>query len=206
LAAKGKYFSAGGSFELFETMDTVDSAERMRRASRRLYHNLLDVDAPIVCAMTGAAYGAGASLVLLSDIVFASSAVRLSDPHVQRGLAAGDGAALWSMYLGPARAKRFLLTGEELTAEQAADLGLVSFVCEPAETLSSAREYAHKLAAGAPLAIAHTKMLCNTYIRDILNRTFNTGHALEMLDFRSRDHSEAVEAFRAQRAPDFKNA
>lgn len=199
LTGHGRYFSGGGSFDLFSTMGTTSAAHRMRRASRKLYSDILEVDVPIVCAMNGPAHGAGASLVLLSDIVFAPTDVTLSDPHVLRGLACGDGAALWTLFLGPIRAKRFLLTGEKLSAQQAADLGMFTFVCEPEDTLPRARAYAHELAQLPPNALAHTKILCNTYIRDTLGKTFATGNAFEMLDFRSEDHAEAIAAFTEKR-------
>jgi enoyl-CoA hydratase/carnithine racemase len=69
----------------------------MRRASRKLYKDTLEVGQPIVCAVNGPAIGAGCSLVLLSDFACASSTVTLSDPYVRRGLAAADGAAIWTM-------------------------------------------------------------------------------------------------------------
>lgn len=203
LTASGNYFSGGGSFDLFATMGTSESVERMRRASRKLYKDMLEVGQPIVCAVNGPALGAGCSLVLLSDVVFASSTVTLSDPHVKRGLAAGDGAAIWTMFMGPIRAKRFLLSGQKLTADQAADLGMFTFVCDPGETLERATAYARELADGAPLAIAHTKMLCNHYISEILEQTHMAGFAFEMLNFRSQDHQEAIAAFKEHRAPHF---
>lgn len=139
LTGSGRYFSGGGSFDLFATLDTSESAERMRRASRKLYKDMLEVGQPIVCAVNGPAIGAGCSLVLLSDFAFASSTVTLSDPHVRRGLTAADGAAIWTMFMGPIRAKRFLLTGQELTAAQAADLGMFTVVCDPDNAVAGDR-------------------------------------------------------------------
>jgi enoyl-CoA hydratase len=161
LTGSGRYFSGGGSFDLFATLDTSESAERIRRASRKLYKDMLEVGQPIVCAVNGPAIGAGCSLLLLSDFAFASSTVTLSDPHVRRGLAAADGAAIWTMFMGPIRAKRFLLTGQELTAAQAADLGMFSVVCEPDETLAQATAFARELASGAR-SRSRTRSRCAT--------------------------------------------
>ena len=55
-----------------------ESAERMRRVSRKLYKDMLEVGQPIVCALNGPAIGAGCSLALLCDFVLASSAVTRS--------------------------------------------------------------------------------------------------------------------------------
>ena len=62
LTGSGRYLSGGGSFDLFATLDTSESAERMRRASRKLYKDMLEVGQPIVCAVNGPAIGAGCSL------------------------------------------------------------------------------------------------------------------------------------------------
>jgi enoyl-CoA hydratase len=164
---------------------------------------MLQVPVPIVCAMNGPAIGFGASPVLLSDVVFAGEDVSLSDPHALRGVVSPDGPALWSLAMGPVRAKRFLLTGEKLSAAEAAKLGLITFVTAPGEALGQAMEFARNLAAGPPSAIAHTKLMCNIYIRDALDMSFDTGAAWELQDSRTNDHQEAISAFRERRTPKF---
>ncbi|MUL74507.1 enoyl-CoA hydratase/isomerase family protein [Mycolicibacterium sp. CBMA 226] len=203
LTGTGRYFSAGGSFDLMAELHRPEVADRTTRAARRLISDLLAVPAPIVCAMNGPAIGFGATWVLLSDVVFAGSDVSMSDPHVLRGVAAPDGPALWSLAMGPIRAKRFLLTGEELSATQAAELGLITFVTDPGGAFDEALAFAQKLAAGAPSAIAHTKLLCNIHVRAALDMSFDTGAAWECQDFRTADHREAIASFRERRAPAF---
>lgn len=199
----GGYFSAGGNFSLMKALGEVHTADYVGRLGRRLVGDMLDVPLPIVCAMNGPALGFGCSMVLLSDVVFAPSDTFLSDPHVKRGIATPDGAAVWTMALGPMRAKRFLLTGEKLSAAEAADLGLITFVCEPGETVARAQQFAHELAASAPSAIAHTKLLCNKHVRAGLEMSFDIGTAWEAADFSTADHREAIAAFRDNRPPTF---
>jgi enoyl-CoA hydratase len=203
LTGSGKCFSAGGSFELMKQLDKPEFGAYISRQSRHLINDLLQVPVPIVCAMNGPAIGFGATWVLLSDISFAGSDATLSDPHVLRGINTPDGAALWNLVMSPQRAKRFLLTGEELSAAQAEELGLITFVTEPGEAFDKAMEFAEKLAGYAPSAVAHTKLLCNIYIREALDKSFDLGAAWECADFRSSDHKEAVAAFRERRTPVF---
>jgi enoyl-CoA hydratase len=203
LTANGKYFSAGGSFDMMGHLDRAEFAAYISRLARRTIYDMLQVPVPIVCAMNGPAIGFGASPVLLSDVVFAGEDVSLSDPHALRGLASPDGPALWSLAMGPVRAKRFLLTGEKLSATQAAELGLITFVTARGEALGKAVEFARKLAAAPPSAMSHTKLLCNIYIRDALDMSFDTGVAWELQDARTNDHEEAVSAFRERRTPRF---
>jgi enoyl-CoA hydratase len=206
LTATGKYFSAGGSFNMMGDFNLSDYLAYISRLAKQTIYDMLAVPVPIVCAMNGPAIGFGASPVLLSDVVFAGEDVTLSDPHTLRGLTSPDGAALWSLAMGPLRAKRFLLTGEKLSAKEAAELGLITFVTPPGKALEQAIEFAKKLAAGAPSAISHTKRVCNIYIKDALDRTFDTAVAWEMLDHGTHDHEEAIAAFRERREPVFTGA
>jgi enoyl-CoA hydratase len=203
LTANGKYFSAGGSFDMMGQLNRAEFAAYISRLARRTIYDMLQIPVPIICAMNGPAIGFGASPVLLSDVVFAGEDVSLSDPHAVRGLASPDGPALWSLAMGPVRAKRFLLTGEKLSATQAAELGLITFVTAPGEALGKAVEFARKLADGPPSAMSHTKLLCNIYIRDALDMSFDTGVAWELQDARTKDHEEAISAFRERRTPRF---
>lgn len=69
------------------------------------------------------------------------------------GVVVGDGgAAIWPMAMGPALAKRYLLTGDPVTASEAAHLGIVTHVCSLGEVLPEATAFAQRLAASAPLA------------------------------------------------------
>jgi enoyl-CoA hydratase len=203
LTSNGKYFSGGGSFDMMAQFDRPGFAEYISRLARQTIYDMLHIPVPIVCAMNGPAIGFGASPVLLSDVVFAGEDVSLSDPHALRGVVSPDGPALWSLAMGPVRAKRFLLTGEKLSAAEAAELGLITFVTAPGEALVQAMEFAGKLAAGAPSAIAHTKLLCNIYIRDALDMSFDTAAAWELQDSRTNDHKEAISAFRDRRIPKY---
>jgi enoyl-CoA hydratase len=203
LTGHGKCFSAGGSFDLMQQLERPDFADYVSRLAKQLMTDLLQIPVPVVCAMNGPAIGFGASWVLLSDVVFAGSDVSLSDPHILRGVAAPDGPALWSLAMGPVRAKRYLLTGEKLSAAEAAELGLITFVTSPEETFTEAMQFAVQLADAAPSAIAHTKLLCNVHIRHALDMSFDTGASWESQDFRTRDHKEAISAFRERRKPTF---
>lgn len=203
LTANGKYFSGGGSFDMMGKFERGDFAGYIAQLAKQTIYDLLQVPVPIVCAMNGPAIGFGASPVLLSDVVFAGEDISLSDPHALRGVVSADGPALWSLAMGPVRAKRFLLTGEKLSATEAAELGLITFVTAPGEALGRAMEFARTLADGPTSALSHTKLACNIYIRDALDRSFDAAAAWSFKDFRTNDHQEAIAAFRERRTPTF---
>lgn len=108
---------------------------RLFREGRHLTQNLLDIDVPVIAAVNGPAT-VHAELAVLSDIVLAAeSAVFADSPHFQMGIVPGDGVhVVWPMLLGPNRGRYFLLTGQELSAREALELGVVNEVL-PAELL-----------------------------------------------------------------------
>ena len=205
LTGSGKAFSAGGDFDWFPTLRGADRLDALRRDARQLIQDLLDVEIPIVAALNGHAVGLGASIALLCDVIFMSTAATISDPHVRVGLVAGDGGAvIWPLALGPARAKQYLLTGDALSAAEAERIGLVNRVVAPDELMNAALAFAERLAAGAPLAIRYTKLAVNKLVKDALNTAFDASTALELVTFQSDDHAEALAAIREKREPEFR--
>jgi enoyl-CoA hydratase len=204
LIGRGRAFSAGGDFDWFPSLDDLEKLEHLRRDAKQMIWDLLDVELPIVVALNGPAVGLGASLALLSDVIFMADTATLSDPHVRVGIVAGDGGvAIWPLVLGPARAKEFLLTGDAVGAEDALRMGLVNRVVALDGLEAAAFEFAQRLAGGAPLAVRYTKQAINKLVKQALNLAFDTSTALEIVTLQSEDHREALAALREKRPPKF---
>ncbi len=202
LDGDGRAFSAGGDFAWFPSMQDPEVAEQVRRQAKTLIWDLLDVPVPIVCCLHGHAVGLGASIALLCDAAFMAASATVADPHVRVGIVAGDGGSVaWPLAIGPMAAKRYLLTGDAVAAAEAERLGLVTEACPDDEVHDRALAFAHRLAAGAPLAIQYTKQAVNKLVKDALNTSFDVSTALEMLTFRSADHREALAALAEKRRP-----
>jgi len=205
LTGTGRAFSAGGDFNWFPELQDPAALEHLRRDAKQLIWDLLDIELPIVVAVNGHAIGLGASVALLSDVIFMAESATLADPHVRVGIVAGDGgAAIWPLVLGPARAKEFLMTGDPVTAENAQRMGLVNHVLPDAELDAAAMAFAKRLAEGAPLAIRYTKQAVNKLVKDALNTAYDFSTALEIVTFKSEDHREALSALAEKRPPRFK--
>lgn len=202
LAAEGPVFSAGGDFSILESAHaSVQERLRVTRDGHDLLTALLDVPQPVVVALHGPAVGLGATVVLACDAVVAARSATLADPHVNIGLVAGDGGCVvWPAAVGPLRAKRHLLTGDPLPAEEAHRLGLVTdLVAEPAEALPAALELARRIADLPPLAVQLTKRTVNQGLRQRCAEVLELGLAYEMATLASDDLLEAVDAFRSRR-------
>lgn len=203
VTGSGRAFSAGG--DMNDVADTVPEFAVEAEFGRKIVQKMLDCDKPIICRLNGDAIGLGATLVTLSDIVVAARTARISDPHVRMGLVAGDGGALtWPMHVGMMMAKYYLLTGDMMTADEAKQLGLVTFAVEPEELDDRCDKIAAKLAAGAPLAIKWTKRSLNTWMQQAMPTVFDMSLAAEGLTMLTQDHAEARAAMKQKRKPLFR--
>ncbi len=199
----GRAFSAGGDFRWMSGVKPDDLYE-MRREGKQIVWNLLDVELPMVAAINGPAIGLGATLALLCDVILMADTATLADPHVRVGIVAGDGgAAIWPLVLGPALAKRYLMTGDSLTAAEAERIGLVNSSVPADQLDDQALAFAQRLADGAPLAVRYTKMAVNQLVKQALTNAFDYSMALELVTFVSADHKEALQALREKRKPRF---
>ncbi len=205
LTGTGRAFSAGGDMNWFPQLRDPARMHALRREAKQIIWDQLDVEVPIVCALNGPAVGLGASIALLCDVIVMADTAAIIDPHVQVGLVAGDGgAAIWPLLLGPLAAKRHLMLGAPLTADEALRLGVASEVCGADEIGAVGLAWATRLAEQPPLAVQGTKIAVNQQIKQALLTSFDVSTALEMTCFVSQDHIEAVDAFVTKRTPEYR--
>lgn len=205
LTGNGSAFCAGGDIDWMQlSVDEPDEFEKTAREAKDIVYSQLDLEKPLICKLNGHATGLGASLALLCDIIIASDEAKIGDPHVSVGLVAGDGGALiWPQMVGYAKAKKYLLTGELMTATEAERIGLITDVLPRAELDAAVDAMAERLVAGATKAIRWSKVTTNLPLRQIFHSYFDAGVAYECLSNLTADHAEAVKAFRERRKPVF---
>jgi enoyl-CoA hydratase len=207
-SANGKAFSAGGDLnEIVRLHDDPVLRANLCDGGLRIIHALIDIPVPIVVALHGDALGLGASVVLGCDMIVAAKTARIGDPHVKVGLVAGDGGCLfWPAAMGMNRAKRYLLTGDLLSSEEAWRLGLVTDLVETAEEARpAALKLAERVAALPPIAVRGTKQSLNSLLKARAREVFDLSMAYEFHSGGSDDVLEAVAAFKERRKPVFRN-
>ena len=204
LSGAGKAFSAGGSFELVESMfDDFDTRVRVAREARDLVFNVINCSKPIVSAMHGPAVGAGLVAGVLADVSVVGRSAKIIDGHTRLGVAAGDHAAIcWPLLCGMAKAKYYLLTCEPLTGEEAERIGLVSLCVDDDQVHERALDIAVSLANGAQPAIRWTKQTLNNWYR-ANSGIFDASLAYEFLGFSGPDAREGLASHREKRPPNF---
>lgn len=160
---------------------------------------------PIIAAVEGYALAGGLEAALACDQVVASRSARFGIPEVKRGLAATSGG----LYRLPRKipmnvAMEMALTGEPITGERAAQLGLVNRITEPGEALAEAGRLAAQIAANGPLAVAASKAVVlrqqDWLLSEIVERQREVaGHVIK-----SDDAKEGARAFYEKRKPQWR--
>lgn len=194
LTGAGRAFSAGGDLEqLQHIIANPDDFDTEVVNAKRLIFTLLDIEKPVIARINGPAVGLGATVALFCDITIAGHSARIGDPHVSIGLVAGDGGAIiWPQLVGLHRAKEYLLTGEILSAERAADIGLINHVVPDMDLDARVDDLCTRLLNGATQAIRWTKITMNLDLKRAAHAAMDTGMAYEALSVRTADHKRLV--------------
>jgi len=160
---------------------------------------------PVVARVAGIAAGAGASLALACDIVIAARSASFLQAFVNIGLVPDSGST-WFLpqRIGHARAMALAMLGERLSAEQAAQWGLI-WKCVDDEALDAEVEtLAGRLATMPTRALAAIKQSINAAQANSLDRQLDLERDLQHVLGQSHDYSEGVNAFLEKRRPEFK--
>lgn len=205
LSGSGGSFCAGGDLGSSPSHGVGLGAPAARLSlGQRVLRDLLRLPVPVLAAVEGPAVGVGWSLALACDLVVVSREAVFGAPFVLRGLVP-DGGAAWFLtrFLGRHRAARLLLTGERVSAPEAADLGLGTQLTDPGEALAAAMGTATTLARGAPEALRLTKGLIRSAEDLSLDRYLEVEWLSATLDITGPDPAEGRTSFVEKREPDF---
>jgi enoyl-CoA hydratase len=203
LTGAGKVFSAGADIKERGTIrDTKGEFTRNNRVVREFFYSIMECPKPVICAVNGAALGAGFSLVTVCDIALASENAVFGMPEVDVGMAGGTKFML--RFFGQSKARMLLYTGERIPASELYRLGAIEACVPQADLMPRALAIAHNIAAKSPLAVAGLKksfqMAENLPLRDLYRLEQNVTVELS----KTEDSKEAQRAFLEKRKPVFK--
>jgi enoyl-CoA hydratase/carnithine racemase len=199
LHGEGGAFSSGD--DLRETAElTPEQWAATLTGFNRLTREVVSARQPVIAAVDGVCVGGACELAAACDIRVASPPSRFGCPEVAIGLSISNGFSL----LAPRAARRLVLTGELVGAEEARRLGLVDIVA--ADVVAEARRLVSRIAALAPLAVAGSKRLLDASVREELDRALDREAALCEQLFETADAREGLAAFLEKREPRFRGA
>ena len=182
-----------------------DVARSIATGWQRVITAVLDCEKPIVAAVNGTAAGAGMHLALSCDLVLMADTAKLVPVFVRRGIAPDAGGAyLLTRLVGPQVAKRLYLLGDDVKADEALRLGLVTSVVPATELAANADALAGRLAAGPTRTFGITKRLVNHALEVDREAALAEEAWAQELVMTTCDAQEGVRAFVERRDPEFK--
>jgi enoyl-CoA hydratase len=200
LTGAGSAFCAGMDLKAFVTGERPWVGDRgfagiVQRASRK----------PLIAAVEGFAVAGGLEIALACDLIVASREAKLGVPEVKRSLVAAGGALLrLPQRVGHGAAMKLVLTGDPVSAEEGAKIGLVDELADPGGAVDAALALAATISKNAPLALIASKQVLREQ-RDWSEPEFwvKQGEITGPV-FGSEDAREGATAFAEKREPVWK--
>jgi 2-(1,2-epoxy-1,2-dihydrophenyl)acetyl-CoA isomerase len=202
LTGEGRGFCSGadlrgGAAELAYRRVLTDAYNPLITAIRQL-------PKPVIAAVNGVAAGAGFSLALACDLIYAAEEARFIQAFTRIGLVPDTGSTRALVRaLGRHRAAALIFTGEPISAADAKEAGIVNEVVPAARLAEAVRTMATTLAAGPTRAIGLAKRAINHAEDAELAESLAMEAGLQELAGRTEDHAEGVAAFKEKREPRF---
>ncbi|MFZ3202070.1 MAG: enoyl-CoA hydratase/isomerase family protein, partial [Candidatus Acidiferrales bacterium] len=202
LDSAGKTFCGGielGEYtqrRVFQLLDAFHAA----------FSAMLDTSKPLLVVVNGPAFGGGAELAALGDLVIATPRARFAQPEIKLGVFPPLSAAILPYILGPKLALELVLTGETISAERALEIGLVNWLVPESELQSKVSEVIGKVTtqSGPVLSMAKKAVIASLGLplRDGVRNSMKV-FLNELGDL--EDSQEGLRALVEKRAPKWKN-
>ena len=203
LAGAGKAFCAGADLSWMKRMVSYGPEEN-RRDAAALAAMYLSIDAcpkPVVGRVQGAALGGGAGLVAVCDVAVAAEGTLLGTTEVRLGIAPAVISPFVVRKIGESHARRWFLTGERCSAEEALRAGLVHAVVPEAALDAEVDRVVDALLLGGPEALAASKDLARRMGRLPLDEALDEATGVIAGRRASAEGQEGMRAFLERRSP-----
>lgn len=202
MTGSDRAFAAGADIHEFTGVSLVDAISGHRAGA---WERIRRFPKPLIAAVSGYCLGGGWELAMLCDLVVASETARFGQPEINLGILPGAGGTQrLPRLVGKHRAMELILTGRQLTAQEAYAWGAVNRVV-PAETyLQEALALAREIAQKAPVAARLAKEAVLRSLDTSLDVGLDYERKLSALAFGTEDRQEGVRAFLEKRKPAFK--
>jgi enoyl-CoA hydratase/carnithine racemase len=204
-SALPKFFCAGADISVLQRSDKVSFANLLAVA-----HETMDMICRtpkiFIAAIEGHCIGGGLELALACDFRFGSKGeYRVGLAEIGLGLSPGmGGTQRLPRLIGKSRALHLMVTGEQVSAERACELGILDRLMAPENFKTEVMEFAQKLASGPSFAQGMIKLAVNEGLEASLSEGLTIERSLQNLLFTSDDAAEGVKAFTEKRKPVFK--
>ena len=205
ITGEGPYtFVAGADIKEIAKISSKEQAVDLAKKGQAVFNKIENSEKPVICAVNAICLGGGMELAMACHIRIASDKAKFGQPEVLLGIIPGFGGTQRLLRIcGPAKACEIILTGDQISAKDALDIGLVNQVVPEGRLLKEAVGLAKKIASRPPIAV---KLILKA-IREGMAKDLSAGLELEANLFgdisQTQDMKEGVQAFVEKRQPKF---
>jgi len=204
ITGEGKAFAAGADIAAMSTMNEAE-AMAFGQLGQQVFRKIEMLDKPVIAAVNGYALGGGCELAMACDIRLASEKARFGQPEVKLGITPGySGTQRLPRIVGKAKAMELILTGDQIKAAKAKEIGLVSKVTAPEELMEEALALAARIIQKAPLAVLYATKAIKEGLELDMDSGINVEAEFFAECFATEDQKEGMGAFLEHRQAVFK--
>jgi len=194
-----KAFSAGADITELQKL-TQETAAEFSRKGQQVFSQVETLSKPVVAAINGYTLGGGLELALACDFRLASIDAELGFPEMKLGIIPGWGGTqrlAWTV--GVAEAKRLIMLGDRVKAEEALNMGLVDKAVPPNKLKAEAEALANRLCECPPTALKYAKHAINSGTQGSLEAGLKKETDFFTLLFSTKETKEKIDSFISQR-------
>ncbi len=205
ITGAGKAFCSGQDLKAIAGSQNRSLSESLYKRYNPMIKAIRGLNIPVICKLNGVAAGAGCSLALACDLIIAAENASLIEVFVNVGLVLDSGSSYFLPRLvGSARAFELATLGSKVSAQQAADWGMVNKVVKAEELDEAVNALAMQYALAPTKAIGLMKKMLNKSFTSDLDTMLEYEAYCQEIAGRSNDYKEGVSAFNEKRKPAFK--
>ncbi|MFJ7729902.1 enoyl-CoA hydratase/isomerase family protein [Neobacillus sp. NPDC097160] len=200
-----KAFCSGA--DLQKTIPSLLGEQRNEELETKINHAMMKfkpISKPIIAAVNGHCLAGGTELLQATDIRIAAEHATFGLPETKWSImAAGGSLVRLARQIPYCRAMEILLTGRQLSAEEAEKMGLINKVVSKAELMAEVDRYAELILQNGPIAVQSTKAAVIGLQNLPLEEAYKVEWDYAQKAFKSKDAKEGIKAFNEKRTPQF---
>ena len=204
LAGRGQAFCAGGDLSRMEQAAKMTKAKSRAEAGRfaGLLYRMHTYPKPLIARVHGPAFAGGMGLVAACDLVVAAEEAEFCLPEVRIGLVPAMISPYIVRAIGEQQARRYVLTGERLSAPEANRIGLVHECVAASELDARVEKFVHQLTQAGPQALARAKKLLARVAKAVISPKLSAQTAAVLAEARAgAEAGEGIRSFLEKRKP-----
>lgn len=199
-------FSAGADINEIMSIESPEMGAILAKRGQRLCDKIEALEKPVIAAINALCLGGGNELAMACHMRIASENAKFGQPEIIIGIIPGfGGTQRLTRLIGESRARKLILTGDTITAQEAFGLGLIDEVVEKGKALSQAVDLAKRIIRNSQVGVIYSQRA----IREGGKKNLSEGLSVEIDCFQkvcaSEDMKEGLRAFKEKRSPSYKD-